>query len=314
VAEPRPLLIPENINGTDEGATTYNKTYDNFFRCIYNFEPNFAKENTNNGSDFVIDAISLLQAAESLGAAAAVRCTVEAQLLRLNKKLWIQIADDAEGWSDIAVRLQSPILFREAMVHIVGKFHMKNEDGSDAVQKTFLGMQEHGEVILELAELKVRELYEKKLFVERRLLEYYPEAMVHVETPENIPGRDVYSSDIYLWQGLIIVRQYIGSAYMQKVHHRAHDGGTKFYRDIGAAGNAYLIPKVLALFHQSFGMSTKGKQRLAESIEVIKAALSKVVKDLLVDRTQLIWGADRSMAKYLLCTEILEEELPWNLE
>ena len=314
VTKPQPLLFPENINGIGEGATTYNRIYDNFFRCIYNLEPTFAKENVKSGGDFVVDAVSLLQAAESLDAAPAVRCTVEAQLLRLNQKLWIQIAHNSEAWSDIAVRLQSPILFREAMVHIVGKFHMKNDDGSDAVRKSFLELQEHGEVVLKLAEVKARELYEKKLLVERRLLEYYPPAMVHVETPENIPGREVYATDIYLWQALTIARQYIGSAYMQHHNHRANDGGAHFYRDIGAAGSAYIGKDVLARFYRNFGMSTKAKQRLEECLEVVKTSLSKVVEDLLVDRTQLTGGADRPKAGYLLCNEILDEELPWNLK
>ena len=306
------LWVPENTNGMGEGATAYNKTYDNFFRCIYNLEPQFANENGNDGSEFIIDAITLLQAAEILKATAAVRNTVEAKLLRLNQKLWYQVARDPESWSDIAVRLRSPLLFREAMVHIVGMFNMKLPDGSSAIRLPILEKLGYGQDIIKLAQFKVRELYEKKLMVERRLLEYFPPPMVHAETPDMVPGREVYATDIYLWQALTIVRQYIASAYMQKHHHSANDGGAKFYQDIGTAGSAYIGKDVLAKYYQTFGMSTKAKIRLEESLDVVKTYLSKVVADLLVDHTQLGRGAGGSKADYLLCTWILDLELPWS--
>jgi len=305
-------LTFENINGLGlENGPTHYRIYDNYFRCVYGASPIMPNEQEDkDGSSLILQCVSLLQAAESLQGAQVVRLPIEAHLLRLNQVLWHHVEHNPEAWSDIGLRLQSPLIFREAMVYIIGRWDLK---GILAVRKNFLESQDSGTLVTELAIGKAHEMKEKKLNVERRLMEFYPTQMIHAETIEDVPGRAIYATDIYLWQALTLVRQYISCSYMANMHHRAPDGGANFYRCIGASGDAYLRKDTLERFHKSFAMSSKGKVCLAQAIEIIKDSLAPIANELLVDRTQVNRGPKDKPA-YLLCAEFLDEELPWNAQ
>lgn len=296
----------QHINGIGADVA-FPMIYDNFFRCVYNLPPNLSNAHANEGAYFILDSLSLLQAAEYIHGVNSVRLVVEAHLLRLSQYLWGHIENNPEAWTDVAVRLQSPIIFREGMIHIVGRLYLR-----DGIRKEFLLEQSHGKTIMELAHKKADELKDKKLSVERRLMEFYPRKMVHSETATDVPGRSIYATDIYLWQALTIVRQYLSSAYMANKHHRCWDGGVQLYRCIGEGSKAYLRKDTLDRFHQSFGMSTKGKQCLQVGVDFIKDQLRPIVEDLLVDRLQLTSTYEEAKEMpYLTCAEILDEELPW---
>lgn len=296
-----------NANGLGEAAG-YNKLYDNFFRCVYNLEPNFANDD-DQARPMIMDATNLLQAAVWLEAVPCVRLIIEANFLRLNQVLWKHIGDRPEGWIQVATRLQSPLMFRECLIHIVGKYHLKN-----GVDRTFMNKRDHGPVapkIWALIVQKAKELKDKKLRVERTLMEFYPDRMIHKEDPETIPGRAIYAADIYLWQALVIFRQFITSAFFSNFHHKAKDGGLSFYRTIGAGDATYLRAETLDKFHQSFDMSPKAKGLLIAALEQIKAEAKNVVAELLVDRSQLVRGPNDRPREHLICTEVLDEEMPW---
>ena len=55
-------------------------------------------------------------------------------------------------------------------------------------------------------------------------------------------------------------------------------------------------------------MSTKGKDRLCRSLEIIKGGMKGLVEELLVDRSQ---GSRGQELGHLTCTEVFEEEFPW---
>ena len=296
-----------NRNGLGESAE-YNKLYDNFFRCVYNLEPNFADDD-DQARPMIMDATNLLQAAVWLEAVPCVRLIIEANFLRLNQVLWKHIGDRPEGWIQVAARLQSPLMFRECLIHIVGKYHLEN-----GVDRTFLNKRDHGPVapkIWALIVQKAKELKDKKLRVERVLMEFYPDRMIHKEDPETIPGRAIYAADIYLWQALVVFRQFITSAFFSNFHHKAKDGGLSFYRTIGAADATSLRAETLDKFHQSFDMSPKAKGLLIAALEQIKAEAKNVVAELLVDRSQLVRGPNDRPREHLTCTEVLDDEMPW---
>lgn len=302
----QPLFVPDILN--DPGSAPYELVYDNFFRCLYNLHPLFSNRHTDGAHRFVMDAIDLLKAAESLKAVAVVRLIIEANFLRLNQQLWRNIAQSSVAWADVATRLQSPILFKVAMAHIVGRFDLRGLDGID---KEFLRGQPNGEMLLRFAAAKARELKDKKLRIERCLVEFYPSRMIHPREPNRTIGRDVYANDIYLWQALTLVRQHLSSAYLANMHHRARDGGASFYYSLAKGGNAYLGPKLLGQFNETFSMSTKAKDRLVRALAYIKESMKPIVAELLVDESQINRGPDEPPPRYLTCCKILDKELPW---
>ncbi|KAL2062417.1 hypothetical protein VTL71DRAFT_6683 [Oculimacula yallundae] len=297
-----------NYNGLGEG-TGFDKLYDNFFRCIYNMEPTFTQDSHRLGSGSIYDATLLLQAATWLEAVPCVRLIIEANLLRLHQLLWKHIGERPEGWIHVAAQLQSPLIFRESIIHLVGKFHLKN-----GINEQFLRKKSHGpmtEKIWALIVQKAKELKDKKLLVERVLLEFYPPRMTHKEDDDSVPGRTIYTADIYLWQAITVFRQFIASAFHSNFHHKAKDGGLAFYRTLGAADPSYLRPDTLEKFHQNFDMSIKARGLLVAALDQIKKEARFVVAELLHDRSQLVRGPNDQPRDHLTCTEILDQEMPW---
>lgn len=274
---------------------------------MYNLNPDMQHDDDVLERAYIVDCTALLQAAEYLGSIAVVRVIVEAHLLRLNQVLWHHISEKAENWIHIAAKLQSPLMFRECMIHLVGKFHLK-----DALNLDTLCDPSHGELgdhIWRLICFKAKELKDKKLMVERNLVEFYPARMIHKEDTDTVPGRALYANDIYFWQGLTLCRQFIASGILSNVHHRASDGGMAFYRAIGEG--TYLRPESLGRYHNTFDMSSKGRACLLTGLDAVKEDLKVVVQPLLIDHSQTTRSTDTTPFGYFTCTEVIDEELPW---
>lgn len=287
--------------GIDVG---FERTYDNLFRMLYNLPPNLTDDLDDGAKVYVTDCISILQAADYIHALPSVRTYIESYLLRISQKFWVHIAKAPEAWSDIAVRLQSAIIFRESIIHIAGGLEIPG-----LIKRERFGTCQFGKICLEIAERKSLELRGKKIDVERRLLQYYPPRLIRRETPDKIPGRADYGSDIYYWQALTMCRQFFQSSILANRHHRHEDGGIEFYRTIFRCD--YIDKHAAEEFHQLFAMSTKGKQCLADAVELIKDDLRVIVADLLEDNLQLRTTVRSKPLRYLVCTKVLEEELPW---
>lgn len=285
----------------------YHKVYDNLFKCIYNIEPELIKdEKKNAGIGYIADAVAILLAAEHLDALHSLHMTLEGIFLRLGQLLWRHMAAKPERWAFMAARIRSAILFREAIVHVVGKLDMKQD-----IDRRWFMSNPLRRKILELAEKKVKEIKEKKLEVERRLLDYYPLCMMHTQRGNVVPSRAIYATDIYLWQARSLVQQYLSSSYFSNLHHRGPDGGVHFYRTIGHGGEAYLGKDSLEPFYDCFMMSGKAKHCFLDALDFMKEELKPIVRDLLHDRSQAKRHEGDDKLPWLTCAKILEEEFPW---
>lgn len=287
------------------GDVSFERTYDNLFRMLYNLPPNLTDDiEDGEANAYITDCISVLQAADYICALPCVRTYIESYLLRISQKFWVHVAKAPEAWSDIAIRLQSAVIFRESIIHIAGGL-----DIPGLIKKSRFDQTQHGKICLEVAERKSLELRQKKIDVERRLMQFYPPRIIRRETADKIPGRADYGSDIYYWQALTMIRQFFTSSILANRHHRYKDGGVEFYRTIFRCD--YIDKFSADEFHQLFAMSTKGKQCLADAVELIKDDHRAIVSDLLENKLQLRTSARSKPLRYLTCTDVCEEELPW---
>lgn len=217
----------ENFNGIG-AKPEFDKHYDNFFRVLYKLEPKFGDE--AKCGPYIYDCVKLLYAADHLEAADAVRMVVGASLLRVNQFLWYNVTGRSEQWSIVTYQLKSPLLFRKAMIPLVGKFHTAG--GIDVKYFHDEKQGPKGLKIWDLIVAKAAKLKDKNINVERHLIEWYPTRMKHPKSALT-PGRAGYGDEIYYWQALTLLRQFFYSCYMYNYHHRASDGGLEFYRLIG---------------------------------------------------------------------------------
>ncbi|RDL41525.1 uncharacterized protein BP5553_01504 [Venustampulla echinocandica] len=276
------------------------KIYDMFFRIITHQSPKF---NTVVAFTLIKEVNDVLLVAENLKAVSAVKDVLEAHLLRLGSQLWVYVSEDPDEWASLGGRMESPLIFREAMIHVVGKIDAKIHIDRDHYARDDL----HKRILL-LAEEKVRELKARKVACEGDLVAFTPARLMHREENGVVPDRSVYANDIYFWQAHSLIRQYIASAFHKNLHHRAKDGGYKLYRTLYKGGNAYLDITNLPQFFEVFAMSSKGKRILGDAVLSVKHDLKPLLDDLMKDRRQNGHGEELG---YLTCTEITDEELPW---
>lgn len=201
----QPLNL-DMFSGTVQGSK-FDAIYDNMFRIFYNLDPKFSPAHASNDEAApMYEALNLLTAAGYLKAYPAVRLVIESLLLSFNQLLWYEIEHRPEVWASVACKLQSAPMFRESMIHLAGRYHLK---GVNAVKQHLLGNIEWGAAILELLRQKGKELKDYKLQTERFLFEYVPKRMHH-EAKSQVgglvaPGRAIYANDVYWWMSLHLV-------------------------------------------------------------------------------------------------------------
>ncbi|OBT70241.1 hypothetical protein VE03_00220 [Pseudogymnoascus sp. 23342-1-I1] len=287
-----------------QNGTEYLHIYDNLFRCMCNIDPILYP----GDEALVNDSLRLLQAAELLKAEPCVRRDIESLLLRTGLYLWQRVLRDAEYWADIGVRLRSPVIFRESMIRIVGLWNLRS-----VINKQTLLNTAHGVTLYDIANKKVQEQTARKMEIEERLRTFFPHAMLHPvsENPNAVtPGRAFYANDVYYWQALTLVRQYVVKETMAGHGYPSGDGGSMFYNAISAGAGSYCRAVDLEEWHKKFDMTAKGKQRLRDSLNIVKEEMKAVVAELMICRSNI--PRLPGDYPYLTFTEFKDEELPWH--
>ncbi|CAG8975963.1 hypothetical protein HYALB_00012201 [Hymenoscyphus albidus] len=294
----------------------FNQMYDLFFRIITNNATDFGpvagvsiedKDVVANDKRFVARTIGVLILTEEHGAMDAVGRFLEMLYLRMGQRLWDYIRGNPETWINIATRIQSPIIFREAIIHCVGKIDSRYQRINPAQ------FRNKGPVFLAIEKLiqkKIDQLKVLKKKTEEDLINFWPVAMYHPHSSNAyIPDRTVYSSDIYLYQGNIWM-QYIANAFLRDYHHRADDGGIRLYRTIATGGVTYLTPASLHNFTSRFAMSARALEILTKAVEDCKTEAAEYMKELTRDNTQG-QSNDKARLGYLTCVWVEDDEFPF---
>ncbi|CAG8949010.1 hypothetical protein HYFRA_00002138 [Hymenoscyphus fraxineus] len=290
----------------------FNQMYDLLFRIITNNATDFGpvagvsiedKDVVANDKRFVARTIGVLILAEEHGAMDAVGRFLEMLYLRMGQRLWDYIRGNPETWINIATRIQSPIIFREAILHCVGKIDSRYQRINPAQ------FRNKGPVFLAIEKLiqkKIDQLKVLKKKTEEDLINFWPVAMFHPHSSNAyIPDKSVYASDIYL-----IWMQYIANAFTRDYHHRADDGGIRLYRTIAEAGVTYLTSASLHNFTSRFAMSARALEILTKAVEDCKTEAAEYMKELTRDNTQ---GQSNTTARlgYLTCVWVEDDEFPF---
>ncbi|KAG6048271.1 hypothetical protein E4U17_007212 [Claviceps sp. LM77 group G4] len=132
------------------------RKYDNLFRIFYNCRPML--DNVDVFGAFR-ECDFLLRLADKYDALAIVRPCVEHHLLQFQSKLWVSVARHTECFFPFGFLVRSKVIFKEALIHIVGKWYLSQ-------QRPHLDVPDF---VLDIAEDKVYELQKKVRRVTRQL-------------------------------------------------------------------------------------------------------------------------------------------------
>lgn len=319
------LALPHGQNARGS-KPRYFKGFDNLFRCFYSLDPDWSDLDEDHSSS-IRNSVQLIQIAEQIGASRPVRRVIESNLLGHGPVLWAQVADLPTSYADLAFRLKSPSIFKEAMVHMIGSWRLDGGPAEDDVSE-FDGV---GTVIHELARRKVEELDELKEQVELEILDFIPPSLKKQNIAGKPPGNEkcecsvntykkldanissTDNADLYRWQAYTLIQRYISKALYNNEGRVAQDGGADFYRKLNQGGNAYLLPDEVRDWHGDFPMSDKGHKKFREAVEAVKNEYRPLTAPLLVNNG-LPFAADAPPLPYLTLAIITEADFPWKSE
>jgi hypothetical protein len=273
-----------------------NQHWDWLFGVFYNKSPDF---DNSNLATTLSGCMGLVDVAESVHAVDLVRPVVDLALLRQNNVLWTSIASNPIAWAELGRRVHSPTIFREGIIHVVGKWNtISAEDKAEL----------HPD-IREICQRKFNEIDIAKEVIELRILGHYPDFLCRNAVDR--PGRPTYSADIYMWMAICFYRQWFAQAISDGRNRTSSDGGYEFYHQIGAGGQAYLNHESFKNFHQYFPMSSKACNVLEANMNIMKEDVKKFVTDILVNRSSI--DPKTYPLHWLTCALIMPKDFPWSV-
>ncbi|KAL1863543.1 hypothetical protein Plec18167_000637 [Paecilomyces lecythidis] len=276
-------------------ATTA-KHWDNLLGAFYNRTVDISNMDMAN---VLRSCVGLLETAESIEASEIIRQSIDIALLRQGQTLWRSIASQPIPWANLGDRIHSPTIFRDAVIHVVGKWNSLTDEQRSVLYPS----------VRNLCERKHIELQLKMQAIEVRIVGHYP-AFLQRRPSENI-YRATYANDVYMWMAVCFYRQWYCQQSMEGRTRAAKDGGAAFFRAVGAGGRSYLTTQDQARFHLYFPMSSKAMSILEKNLDVLKADIRPLVADLLIDNSQLD-TAEYGQLPHLTCCDVKPLEMTWS--
>ena len=293
------------------------KHYDNILRAFYS-EP--LQLNHKQIRFAVQDCHAVIDIAERLQCMSIVTMPVDNALVRFGQNLWHSIASGPASWANLAFRLKSELLYREAVIHLVGRYPGRFSDDPSIRCVDFSTLKPE---ILGLVKRKHNELDLKKKSVETRIMGHYPP---HIQKPSpamaNVGAGSItkrgygvstrvqdYQRDIHGWMAMCLFRHWVGQHMSNDGARLAPDGGWKFYDAISRGYDAYIDHTSIEGFTQFFPLSAKARSCFEEELGKLKDSIKSYVVSLLDNKLHL--DAKQEKLGYLTCTEVERDDLPW---
>ena len=267
--------MPLSLFNIDSARDKTLRGIENMFRCFYNQTLNLPSDKLG---DVLDDCISLLDIAENYDAVAPTAESIDISLLRAGTGLFRAIAKSPASWLKFGIRISSPTIFKEALIHLVGQWNTISEDQKEEIDDS----------LLPLVRGKVRYLSGLKAAVEVRILGHYHETIQKSITEQ--PSRANYANDIYPWMVVSYFRHWFAQQIASGNTKDAPDGGFKFYSEIFEGGQAYLSRRDSDAFYTTFPMTKKGKTIFDNHLTVYKNSIKQFARPILINRSQLELG------------------------
>ncbi|KAF2104549.1 hypothetical protein NA57DRAFT_51368 [Rhizodiscina lignyota] len=283
-----------------ENGKMPNPIYDHYRRvlgALYAFTFDVAADDI---TEVLRDVLGLIEVGEYIGCVPMIARTIDLALVSQGVTLYRSISGNPVAWLSLSMRVQSEIVFREGVIHIVGKWNALSDQ-----EKASLPAAAH-----EVCERKHTILDQAKAQIEHDIVKHYPPELERcADDGTRAYNRQNYGNDILNWLAVTLFKHWYAAALVGDKNRHAKDGGFWLYKVIAEGGDAYLTNVDQGAFHKRFPMSVKGGQVFAHHLSCMKEGVKQYVEPLLVNHSQLDVKAEG--VKYLTCTEVNKHDLPW---
>ncbi|KAH0137043.1 hypothetical protein KCU67_g15878, partial [Aureobasidium melanogenum] len=165
------------------------------------------------------DSMGLIEVAEKLDAVSMIAKIIENHLLAKGQDIFKAISVSPVIWIDVAFRIQSKVLFKEALIHLTGKYNaLIATPPDDALVKKY----PRARSVLDQLTPELRDLVERKhtmlmqicQTVEKSVSTHYPpgiqKSSVSGQAKTDPIGRIDYAKDVFTWVGVALYRHWWG--------------------------------------------------------------------------------------------------------
>ena len=269
------------------------ETYNNLFLIFYNKPPVIS---TTSISIALKQCEDLSSVAKTLGSLSVIRPYLGNAISRFGKQLYLAIAAEPFRWLELSMILESAVVFKESMIHIVG-IYTPVSDGQINLP------EELPQFVRDLILFKVRYLDQQRMDVNERLF-----ASSIVVNSKTVTFSFVDAAIFSTWLVVQIWRDWF-CRQMVGVHLDPHKTG-QLYRTLAKSGDAYLPAEAVKAVVEKIREPIKAEpDELREDLELLKKFAQEAVKELCENNSMI--DVQEAGIGYLTCTRIMDEELPW---
>ncbi|KAK7537083.1 uncharacterized protein J3D65DRAFT_603117 [Phyllosticta citribraziliensis] len=224
---------------------------------------------------------------------------IELALVETQQALWRSIQAGPMRWVELALRIKSVAVFKEAATHLIGTWHTITPQ-----EKNSLEPEVH-----ELFSREAAKFVERKKAVQKQILQYKPNALQYVKNVDRVKGKREHDPHIFVWIGFSGFQMWLAQYLAEGNGVDGPDGGWGFFKLLHNGGEEYYTREAQADYA---GCSGPGRAIVSNSVQEIKEAMKELVKDVMVKNLRL--DVHQSPVEYFACFDIERKHCPWTDE
>ncbi|KAF2793979.1 hypothetical protein K505DRAFT_243134 [Melanomma pulvis-pyrius CBS 109.77] len=290
------------LNENGRVPTKVFEYYESIFYAFYNNEININDDDMRGALE---DAGEMITIAEYLGCVPLISKPIDVALAKHGQTMYQAIATIPVGWMRLGLQIKSELIFKEALIHLVGNWNRIKNDPEMMSRVRDLPFN-----VRKLVEEHHEMLVHKSKRLEQALVTAYPGGMLEPSKWHPIK-RDEYARDVLVWMALSFYRHWLAQRIVLEQGSTAEDGGFKLYSQIGQAGEAYMDKSVINQFHTRAPMTKKAMNVLENHVLEIKECMKGHVEHHGVLKSLCQLDVYRHPVEYLTCVEVLRQDIPW---
>lgn len=276
--------------------------YESIFYAFYGKDIKFTDTDMGAAVEHVSEIICI---AQYLRCELLISKPVDVALVKHGQALYRSIQAKPWLWVDIACRIRSEIIFKEAVIHLAGNWRRIKED------ENIVGyiLPEYPKVF-DLCESLHRQLIKQAKELEFAISSLYPGRMCEPVKVKPIK-REEYSKDILVWMALSFFRHWLVTQFLNDQGVNGPDCGFSLYYKLGQAGDAYMGKGIINQFHNKFPITKKAMNVLENHLLEIKECVKGCVDQKGVLKSTCQYDTTRWPVDYMTCAELKGREYPW---
>lgn len=265
--------------------------WSNIFRIFYDEPPVL---DTDGQGSILANCQMLFEKAEELHSTGVVSRAIQTTLLTFDQTLYKLISQDPVSWVKLAVCIQSGSVFKESMIHLVGKWGLLEEKERKSLPKS----------VRTLCVQKIQGLNEIKKAVEFRIVNRLPHPCL-----DEAYYRE--TKNVFGWMALTFYQQWLCQSFAAGRNYHAPDGGAAFYRKIAAGDDPCLneFDQTIGQLSASLEIGNEQHKELKKDLDELKKVMKHMVSDLLINQAKYDPLLNGELS-HLTCCQVREEEMP----